>query len=373
LELARPYLSQDDDAFYIIDNPVRKEKVFKVPFVAPATWKGSLRAAATRKLLDVFAGLLPPDPPTGEAEHEALLPKLWQERVQRVMLFGNEKSNEADFLNRWLASRFFPERPGESDEERRERLKKRAKLGKAFEEYLKKNRYCTEKIEGRRGRLFCFPAFFDRIGLEVINPHDRERRVGTKPILFESVPAGATGNFRLLYVPYDFLSEVTPNEATLRAQMQTELPLVAETVRDLLTVYGFGAKASSGFGAAAPVAQQVTLGLNILVEQEAERAGEYQAIKEEEQTSVSRLGLEKFPRWDSEELTRSGWGSKKQSEYKRLRSRHPDWDAETGTWRETAPPPQFECRLLVVEKQHFEIARLPETVKELLARIGGAV
>ena len=373
-ELARPYLSQDDDAFYIIDNPVRKDKVFKVPFMAPTSWKGGLRAVATWGLVDAFAGLLPSDPLADEDEWEKLLLELWRERAQRVLLFGNEKQSEADFLNRWLAPRLFPELPEESKEKRRERLEKQAKqLGKAFEVYLKANHYRTEKVEGRQGRLFCFPTFFNRIGLEVINPHDRERRVGTKPILFESVPAGATGNFRLLHVPYDFPSKVTPNKATLQAQIQTELPLVAETVRDLLTVYGFGAKTSSGFGAAAPVAHQVTLGLNILVEQEAERAGEYQAIKEEEQTFASRLGLEKFPRWNSEELARSGWGSKKQSEYKRLRGRHPDWDAETGTWREAVPPPQPERRPLVIEKQHFEIAHLPEAVEELLARIGGAV
>jgi len=40
--LARPYLSRDDDAFYIIDNPVRRDKVFKVPYIAPTSWKGSL-------------------------------------------------------------------------------------------------------------------------------------------------------------------------------------------------------------------------------------------------------------------------------------------------------------------------------------------
>lgn len=374
LELARPYLSRDDDAFYIIDNPVRKDKVFKVPFVAPTSWKGGLRAVATWGLVDAFAGLLPDEPLTDEKEREALLLKLWEARARRVMLFGNEKQSEANFLNRWLAQRLFPERSGKSEEESRKLLEEQAKqLGKAFEMYLKENHYRAEKVKGRQGRLFCFPTFFNRIGLEIINPHDRERRVGKNPILFESVPTEATGTFRLLYVPYDFPSEVTPNIATLQAQMQTELPLVAKTVRDLLTVYGFGAKTSSGFGTAAPVASQITLGLNILVEQEAERAGEYQAIKEEEQTVASRLGLEKFPHWNNEELGRSGWGKKKQSEYKRLRSRHPDWDAETGKWREAAPSPQPERRPLVIEKPHFEISQLPEALKELLARIGGAV
>lgn len=251
--LARPYLSRDDDAFYIIDNPVRKDKVFKVPFVAPTSWKGSLRAAATQGLLAAFAQLLPGQPPEEEAKRKTLLLELWEERVQRVLLFGNEKRNDADFLNRWLAPRLFPPPLEESEGEKRKRLKAEAKhLDKAFEKYLKGNHYRTEKVEGRQGRLFCFPTFFDKIGLEIINPHDRRRRVGKNPILFECVPAGATGTFRLLYVPYDFPGEVTPNEATLRRQVQANLPLVAETVRDLLTAYGFGAKTSSGFGAADP-------------------------------------------------------------------------------------------------------------------------
>jgi len=218
-QLARPYLSQDDDAFYIIDNPVRKDKVFKVPFVAPSSWKGSLRAVATRRLLDVFSGLLRDKPPDEEGRQK-LLQKLWAERARRVMLFGNEKQNDADFLNRWLAPRLSVAPPEEGEKERRKWLKKQAeKLGKDFEAYLIKHGYRTEKIEGRQGRLFFFPTFFDKIGLEIINPHDRERRVGKNPILFECVPAGATGTFRLLYVPYDFPGEVTPDEARLRQQV----------------------------------------------------------------------------------------------------------------------------------------------------------
>ncbi len=371
--LAKPYLSQDDDAFYIIDNPVRKDKVFKVPYVAPTSWKGSLRAVATRRLLDVFAGRLPAVPPPGETERGALLQALWAERARRVVLFGNEKENQAEFLNRWLASRLVLERPGETEQERRRRVEQNAgRLGQAFEKYLIEHHYRTEKIEGRQGRLFCFPTFFNRIGLEIINPHDRERRVGKNPILFESVPAGAVGTFRLLYVPYDFPGEVVSDETALQEQIRAELPLVAEAVRDSLTVYGFGAKASSGFGVAEPVARQVVLGLNILVEHEVEEAGDRQEIAAAEQAFVERFGLTEFPRWNDEELAHSGWGRKRQSEYKRLRNRHPDWDAETRTWREPAPPPKPERRPLVIEKAHFGIAKLPDVVDELLAQIGGA-
>lgn len=43
--LKQPYLSRDEQDFYIIDNPVRKDKIFKFPYVAPMSWKGSLKAA----------------------------------------------------------------------------------------------------------------------------------------------------------------------------------------------------------------------------------------------------------------------------------------------------------------------------------------
>jgi CRISPR-associated protein Cmr2 len=42
--LAQSYISRDEQNFYIIDNPVRKDKIFGLPYVAPSSWKGSLRS-----------------------------------------------------------------------------------------------------------------------------------------------------------------------------------------------------------------------------------------------------------------------------------------------------------------------------------------
>ncbi len=71
--LAQPYISRDEQNFYIIDNPVRKDKVFGLPYVAPTSWKGSLRAA--------FAH------PKSSAENEML-------RDTVLRLFGNEKGEQ---------------------------------------------------------------------------------------------------------------------------------------------------------------------------------------------------------------------------------------------------------------------------------------
>jgi CRISPR-associated protein Cmr2 len=351
-ELARPYLSRDDDAFYIIDNPVRKDKVFKVPFVAPTSWKGGLRSVATRGLLAAFARLLPAEPPADEAEREALLSKLWEERAQRVLIFGNEKQNDAKFLNRWLAKRL-----GTAEEE----------LNQTFEAYLIGHGYRTQKVEGRQGRLFFFPTFFDKIGLEIINPHDRKRRVGVNPILFECVPAGATGNFRLLYVPYDFSSRVTPDEDSLRDQVAADLPLVAEMVRDLLTVYGFGAKSSSGFGVvdSRHVAGEVRVNLPEEGAADAERPGESlvhrllmgDPLEHHLDDAFFVEGL--FVMVPDDEVRQQPWGGKTKADYRKVKARVLELLAEQ------PPVPQFLARPIT------DLDPLSDLARELAERIGG--
>ncbi|MEG4805976.1 RAMP superfamily CRISPR-associated protein [Microcoleus sp. F8-D3] len=163
-KLKKPYLSKDDRTFYLLDNPVRKDKVFQTPMVASTSWKGVLRAT------------------------------FWQ--------LGHQKDNEQII-------RLFGD--------------------------------AREDEKGQAGRLYFYPTFFDKIGLEVINPHDRKTGTGKNPILIESVPVGATGEFVLLYVPFGKIDET---------QIAKDLELIAEGVEAMLAVYGFGAKTSSGFGIA---------------------------------------------------------------------------------------------------------------------------
>ena len=231
--LARPYLSKDDDDLYPIDNPVRKEKVFKLPYVAASGWKGALHRVALRHLVTRFGDPPPPERSPDDTRQAAL----FAFRAQQVRLFGNENKATAAYLNERLAKQLFLEP---------------AAAGERFTRYLIDNGYRTKKVEGRQGRLFFFPTFFKTIGLEVINPRDRERGAGTQPILLECVPAGAIGKFRLLYVPYDILSPLTPDVTTTRAQMLADLPAVAHILTGMLGTYGFGAKTSSGYGRVDP-------------------------------------------------------------------------------------------------------------------------
>ncbi len=169
--LEKPYISKDDCDFYLLDNPLRKEKIFNVPMVAASGWKGALRAAFWQ---------------LGYKEDHPVI----------IRLLGNPRESE----------------------------------------------------EGRAGRLHFYPTFFDRIGIEVINPHSRESGVGERgPILMECVPQNTTGTLILLYVPFGSAGQ---GEQEQRLEVAQDLEVLAEGVRAMLTTYGFGAKTSSGFGTA---------------------------------------------------------------------------------------------------------------------------
>jgi CRISPR-associated protein Cmr2 len=217
--LRKPYLSQDDVDWYIIDNPVRKEKVFGVPLVAPTGWKGALRAAAARRLAEKAADWSVKD--------------FARERLRLTRLFGDEKGEEPDEVK--AMARFLDKAREDAGELYRRKVKKYFNLEP------------NADVPHHAGRLRFFPTFFTQIGLEVINPHDRKTGAGTLPIYFECVPQGAEGTFTLLYVPFDLLGRP---EAEVQAEVAADLDTVAEAVQAMFTEYGFGAKTTSGFGVA---------------------------------------------------------------------------------------------------------------------------
>lgn len=174
--LTSPYLSKDDTAFHLLDNPVKKEWLFKLPYIASTQWKGALRHTLWQLGYN------------DDAEAEK------QKQMQH--LFGTANDNDDS---------------------------------------------------GERGRLYFYPSFFDNLSLEVINPHDRETGAGSLPIYFEAVPAGASATFTLLYTPLDLMGKAA-GETT--PQIFADLQLIAVGVQAMFTVYGFGAKTSSGFGLA---------------------------------------------------------------------------------------------------------------------------
>jgi len=137
--LKSPWYSKDDRPFHVLDNPVRKDRVFGVPFMSAASWKGLLRWACRMR-----AGL------SGHLETHDMKMDGWKDPSWIIHLFGNEKGEQKDF---------------------------------------------------RSGALVFYPTWFNKVGFDVINPHSRARRAGTQPIYYEVVPAGTKGKLRLLYAP----------------------------------------------------------------------------------------------------------------------------------------------------------------------------
>ena len=221
--LAKPWISKDDDPFYVAEsvNPVRKDKVFKVPMMSAASWKGLLRWNAMHTRLVLKKNTLSPE-------------DFAQERFVQTLLFGDEKGEETGETKDFAG--YLDKLGGKEARERYvQKIRERFRL--------------DEKAEmlHHSGRLMFYPTFFDLIDVEVINPHLRETRAGTHPIYLECVPQGAKGIFSLLYVPFDLIGA---DEAEIRRQALEDLQLVAEGLQEMFLTYGFSAKRTSGYGMA---------------------------------------------------------------------------------------------------------------------------
>lgn len=218
--LAKPWMSKDDDPFYVTEsvNPVRKDKVFKVPMMSAASWKGLLRWTAMHIRL-----VLRKDQLTAE--------QFAKERFVQTLLFGDEKGEEPGQAKDFAAYLNALRPDARSEYERLLRAYYRLKA--------------EDPLPHHSGRLMFYPTFFNLIDVDVINPHKRETRAGTHPIYLECVPAGAKGTFSLLYVPFDLIGQ---DEATIRRQATEDLQRVAEAVKEMMLTYGFSAKRTSGYG-----------------------------------------------------------------------------------------------------------------------------
>ncbi len=191
-ELLTPWYSKDDRLFHVLDNPVRKDRVFGVPHMSAASWKGLLRWACRMQ-----AGLK-------DHLEQGKRFEVWTDPDWILHLFGNEKGEKKDF---------------------------------------------------QQGALVFYPTWFDKIGFEVINPHDRRRRAGTQPIYYEVVPGrqpkrgdsnqceeGGKGALRLLYAPWPGTKDAPA--------LKEFLSKLLDAIKLLLTQYGISAKRTVGWGTA---------------------------------------------------------------------------------------------------------------------------
>lgn len=220
--LAKPYMSRDDDPFYVAEgvNPTRKDKVFRVPMVAASSWKGILRWTAMQ--VGLFEG------------RRALSDERFaRKRLGQTLLFGDEKGQDSDRAKEF--ARFLNE------------LKPTAE---PLYHKLIRQHFGIEgdgDLPRHAGRVMCYSTFFDLIDVEVINPHSRKTKAGSHPIYLECVPAGAKGTFSLLYVPLDLIGRA---QKEIRKEAKQDLATIAEAIQAMMLTYGFSAKRTSGFGAA---------------------------------------------------------------------------------------------------------------------------
>ena len=241
--LKKPYLNKDDE-FYIIVNPIVKDKVFKLPMVRATTWKGALRFAAIREFEDwIYANKSKPDKKA-----------VFKERARIVKLFGNEKDSQEDYLGKLCLLAIEGKLP------KGEELKKKIeKVNKEFEKRLVKNGIISKEIPSRSGRLFFYPTFFDTISLDVITPLSRETKTPVRgPIYFEIVPETTEGVFRLLYYPFDLIARGEFEK--IGDELKEDMEFLAKAIRKMLCEIGFSAKKTSGFGVAEIISIDVKCG-----------------------------------------------------------------------------------------------------------------
>ncbi len=227
-EFKKPYISRDDDTFYIIDNPLSKERVFKAPYIRATTWKGALRFTALKIFLENI--------PKNKIE-------AFENRARIIKLFGNEKDKIERELDIKFNDIFSPDIP-------------KKKISEEFFEYIVKRKY-VNKEGNRRGRVIFYPTFLDRIELDVITPLDRVKRIPVRgPIFLEVAPGktvniqareGAKGIFSLLYIPFDLVENLSSEKEAYK-EIEEDLKFLQETILKTMCDYGFSAKKTSGYG-----------------------------------------------------------------------------------------------------------------------------
>ncbi|NJD75759.1 MAG: CRISPR-associated protein [Candidatus Methanoperedens sp.] len=213
--LAKPYISRDDEPLYIIDNPVRKDKIFKIPTISSASWKGNLRWTWMKTYLETIKDMRDED--------------FAAERLRQMLLFGSEKGMDEKFSKGWS---------GYLDNLRPSAVTQ-------YHHLIGKNFGKDDRLIHFKGRLHFYPTFFNKIDLIVINPHDRKTKTGKNPIYVECVPAGAQGVFSLLYTPYDLFGK---KDASIESEILIDLHHSCAAIKEMFLTYGFSAKKNSGFG-----------------------------------------------------------------------------------------------------------------------------
>ncbi len=215
--LLSPLLTRDDDPFYLFDNPVRRDHIFGVPYLAAASVKGLAFDAYQRGF------------PNAEIA-EALDPEL--SPVARSM----------------ARTRQFRLQDGESNDKGHAR-----RLFGLADDGLKSTVDDQPEEPSQAGRLHFSPVWFPAVQYLVMNPGDAKTGLGTIPIQFEAIaPHTASGKpveAEIQVVYFNPAGTRDSDTATVRGDLARWLAAVAVW----WPVLGLGAKRLAGYGAIEPV------------------------------------------------------------------------------------------------------------------------
>ena len=245
-KLKAPYFSKDDDEFYIIQNPILKETNFKVPMVRGSSWKGAL-ASAFREL---FKGNYEDN--KDKIESFLRVFGAGSESIKAIESYIFDKSKDLEKAKNKLLEFILFELGLEVDKNLISRINSinnkselldiiKEKLSKKLKDYQKN---LPLEFQTHKGRAIFYPTYFDRLSLEIINPHDRRKRAGTNPIHYEVVPAKTEGIFQLIYIPFD---AVLKNDEEVRKEAKEDLANIIRAL-SILSNKGIGAKTKLGWG-----------------------------------------------------------------------------------------------------------------------------
>ena len=242
-KLKQPYFSRDDEEFYLIQNPVLKEKVFKVPMIRGSGWKGALANAGRELIKEKY-----------ESENY-----IWKDVFSYLRIFGTGNEDFRNLMDMLNKHNYYDELKKSliryvlfnlgtliklSDLESNGDIK--TLIEKYFNEFENKFLSTDNKkyYEAKKGRAVFYPTYFDKLSLEVINPHSRKTRAGTNPIHYEVVPKDTEGILQIVYIPFDGI--LKENEE-LKKEVEQDLEFLCNCIEKVADL-GIGAKTKLGWG-----------------------------------------------------------------------------------------------------------------------------
>lgn len=250
--LSSPYFSKDDDELYAIDNPILKEKLFKVPMIKGSAWKGLLLHTAIKMLKDKTENK--------DIDIKNIIDTY--KKIYRIFGTGSESfRNIHDIFKDYIDKNI-------EDTDKITQLTKELikyalfefgininikkdngeslayKIIKLIDSKIKENKL---DINIHKGNAIFYPTYFNRLALEIINPHNRKTKAGTHPIHFEVVPSNTEGYLQIIYVPF---GSVFLSDEELNNQAVDDMEFIKGLICVALTDYGIGAKTKLGWGLA---------------------------------------------------------------------------------------------------------------------------